>query len=277
LSGAIRILNPAGRRILAVPESLTSEEYQRTERESGRCFEVDRRACGAGWRCPPRGRAVRGSRARAVVTHLGVGVSPLSDENGQLHGAICLFTDLTAVMDLEEQLRLKDSLATVGELTAGIAHEFRNGLATIQGYSKLLDLTALPEAYRPYVEGIRAETQSLSQVVTNFLQFARPSSCVADVDPGAICERAAEEIRPDARARRRRRSARRVRRRRRRRGAAPGLSNLLATLEAQRRPAPPYRIGRTSIRGEAVAPRRQRQRSASRCRCASACSARSSP
>ena len=75
------------------------------------------------------------------------------DDDGQLHGAICLFTDLTAVKDLEEQLRLKDSLATVGELTAGIAHEFRNGLATIHGYSKLLDLQALPAAYRPYVEG----------------------------------------------------------------------------------------------------------------------------
>ena len=107
--------------------------------------------------------------------HLGVTVSPLFDGEGQLHGAICLFTDLTAVKDLEEQLRLKDSLATVGELTAGIAHEFRNGLATIHGYSKLFDLNALPDAYRPYVEGIRAETESLSQVVTNFLNFARPA------------------------------------------------------------------------------------------------------
>ena len=47
-------------------------------------------------------------------------------------------------MDLEEQLRLKDSLARLGELTAGIAHEFRNGLATIHGYSRLLDLERLP-------------------------------------------------------------------------------------------------------------------------------------
>ena len=76
--------------------------------------------------------------------HLGVTVSPLFDGEGQLNGAICLFTDLTSVKDLEEQLRLKDSLAAVGELTAGIAHEFRNGLATIHGYSKLLDLNALP-------------------------------------------------------------------------------------------------------------------------------------
>jgi signal transduction histidine kinase len=135
------------------------------------------------------------------VTHLGVTVSPLFDGSGQLHGAICLYTDLSAIKALEEQLRLKDSLATVGELTAGIAHEFRNGLATIQGYSKLFDLDALPEPYRPYVEGIRAESEALSHVVTNFLNFAKPAQLtLTRVDLGPICERAAEEIRPDARA-----------------------------------------------------------------------------
>jgi signal transduction histidine kinase len=130
--------------------------------------------------------------------YLGVTVSPLFDGEGQLHGAICLFTDLSGVRDLEEQLRLKDSLAAVGELTAGIAHEFRNGLATIHGYSKLFDLQALPEAYRPYVVGIRAETESLSQVVTNFLNFARPAQLtLSRVELDAICERAADEIRAD--------------------------------------------------------------------------------
>jgi signal transduction histidine kinase len=133
--------------------------------------------------------------------HLGVSVSPVFDGQRRLHGAICLFTDLTAVKDLEAQLRLKDSLATVGELTAGIAHEFRNGLATIQGYSKLFDLDTMPAAYRPYVEGIRAEAESLSQVVTNFLNFARPAElALARVDLGAICERAADEIRPEVTA-----------------------------------------------------------------------------
>jgi signal transduction histidine kinase len=96
---------------------------------------------------------------------------------------------------------LKESLATVGELTAGIAHEFRNGLATIHGYGKLIDVNALPPQYRPYVEGIRSETDALSQVVTNFLNFARPAQLtLTAVDLGAICERAAAEIRPDASA-----------------------------------------------------------------------------
>ena len=49
-----------------------------------------------------------------------------------------------AVVELEEQLRLKETLARLGELTAGIAHEFRNGLATIHGYSRLFDPTRCP-------------------------------------------------------------------------------------------------------------------------------------
>src|SRR5438093_2179235 len=196
LKGDLRILNPAGRRLLDVPETLELDEYRRTPFTQPLHDVVDE--C-LQMRQPIVRRAVVLPAGGALDTHLGVTVSPLFDQDGQLHGAICLFTDLTAVKALEEQLRLKDSLAAVGELTAGIAHEFRNGLATIHGYSKLLDLQELPESYRPYVEGIRSETESLSQVVTNFLNFARPAQLtLTRVDLAAICERAAEEVRTDA-------------------------------------------------------------------------------
>lgn len=198
LHGEVRILNPAGLRMLNLPESLRPETYQRSPSEQPLMDVIDE--CLRDRSSIVRREVVLTDTAQGL-RHLGVSVSPLFDPEGEPHGAICLFTDLTAVKDLEEQLRLKESLATVGELTAGIAHEFRNGLATIQGYSKLLDLNALPPAYRPYVEGIRAETELLSQVVTNFLNFARPAQLtLTDVDLGTVCERAAEEIRPDARA-----------------------------------------------------------------------------
>ena len=198
LHGEVRILNPAGLRVLDRPESLRPDAFERAPREQPLMDVIDE--CLRDHSSIVR-REVVLPEAGQGVTHLGVSVSPLFDPQGEPHGAICLFTDLTAVKDLEEQLRLKESLATVGELTAGIAHEFRNGLATIQGYSKLVDLNTLPVQYRPYVEGIRAETESLSQVVTNFLNFARPAQLtLTEVDLGAICERAAAEIRPDARA-----------------------------------------------------------------------------
>jgi two-component system, NtrC family, sensor histidine kinase HydH len=196
LNAEIRILNPAGRRMLGLADESPLKDYRRVLTEPlsqmiDQCLSS---------RAPILRRTVRLARAGGA-THLGVTVSPLFDDRGKLHGAICLFSDLTAVKDLEEQLRLKDSLAAVGELTAVIAHEFRNGLATIQGYSKLIQLQALPEPFRPYVEGIRAETESLTQVVTNFLNFARPAQLtLSRVDLRAVCDRAAEEIRTDARA-----------------------------------------------------------------------------
>jgi signal transduction histidine kinase len=198
LHGEVRILNPAGRRMLDLTDADRPEVCTRALAEFllteviDECLTTNR---------PIVRRSIVLPEPRHGVSHLGVSVSPHNDEQGTLQGAICLFTDLTAVRDLEAQLRMKDSLATVGELTAGIAHEFRNGLATIHGYSKLFDVSTLPESYRKYVEGIRAETDSLSQVVTNFLAFARPAELVLSrVDLRAICERAADEVRSDVRA-----------------------------------------------------------------------------
>jgi len=197
LNGNVRILNPAGRRMLDLPEAASTEPFEHTARVQPLLDVIDESLKSSaaivrrGVTLPDNGHG---------KTHLGVTVSPLFDEQ-TLHGAICLFTDLTSVKDLEEQLRLKESLATVGELTAGIAHEFRNSLATIQGYSKLFDVSALPAVYRPYVEGIRSETESLNQVVTNFLNFARPAQLtLARVSLKAISDRAADEVRADVRA-----------------------------------------------------------------------------
>jgi signal transduction histidine kinase len=197
LNREVRIINPAGRRMLWISESVSPDDHRRMLDQPALSEVIDE--C-LSKKVPISRRAVRLPEARHGTTHLGVTVSPLFDNNGDLHGVICLFTDLSAVKNLEEQLRLKESLATVGELTAGIAHEFRNGLATIHGYSKLVDLNALPPNYRSYVEGIRAEAESLSQVVTNFLNFARPAQLtLAPVDLRAICERTAEELRTEAR------------------------------------------------------------------------------
>jgi PAS domain S-box-containing protein len=200
LDRQVRILNPAARRMLGLSPEQSLGSYRELLVNVSPLADVIEECLRT--RHPIVRRALEMPGERQVASHLGVTVSPLSDPSGNPHGVICLFTDLTAVIDMEEQLRLKDSLARVGELTAGIAHEFRNGLATIHGYARLLDLEALPPTYRPYVEGIRQETASLGQVVTNFLTFARPAQLVlAPVDLEAIVERAAEEIRADARTR----------------------------------------------------------------------------
>ena len=194
----LRILNPAGRRLLNRDDAALGKPYHDVLPQT-LAELVDE--------CLRRGEAIvrrtlQVSAANQSPAYLGVSVSPLSNGHGQPHGAICLFTDLTPVVEMEEQLRLKESLAQVGELTAGIAHEFRNGLATIHGYARLLDMNALPASYHPHLQGIRQETQALGEVVTNFLNFAKPAQLtLSPVDLKSIAERAADEVRTEASSR----------------------------------------------------------------------------
>ncbi|HSC29999.1 MAG TPA: ATP-binding protein [Vicinamibacterales bacterium] len=198
--GAVRTLNPAARSLLGLPGAEQHAHFRDVLQGAAALAAVVEECLDTG-RAIVR-RTVQMTGRDGTASHLGVTVSPIGDGTGALHGAICLFTDLSNVMELEEQLRLKDSLARLGELTAGIAHEFRNGLATIHGYARLLDLERLPDDFRPYVTGIRQETEALGQVVTNFLNFARPTELsLTPVDVRAVVTRAAEEIRGEARSR----------------------------------------------------------------------------
>jgi PAS domain S-box-containing protein len=199
--GHVRTLNPAGRRLLGIAEDAdVSASYKDVLANAAPLSDVVNE--GLTVMRPIVRRAVQMAQPAGGATHLGITVSPVRDGAGEPHGAICLFTDLSEVAELEEQLRLKDSLARLGELTAGIAHEFRNGLATIHGYARLLALDQLQPDFRPYVQGIRDETEALGQVVTNFLNFAKPADLtLTPVDMQGIVDRAAEEIRPDARTR----------------------------------------------------------------------------
>jgi PAS domain S-box-containing protein len=198
--GGVRTLNPAGRRLLGLETHDAIDDLPRVLRHAPSLISIIEE-CATTGRAVVR-RAVPLAAGAPGVTHIGVTVSPVRDDRGQPHGAICLFTDLTEIVELEEQLRLKDSLARLGEMTAGIAHEFRNGLATIHGYSRLLNPERLPAEFKPYVQGIRDEADALGEIVTNFLNFARPTNlALAPVDVRAIAERAADEIRADATAR----------------------------------------------------------------------------
>ena len=202
-AGAPERINPAGARMLGLDPGrpdLTSLWAVLGEPAAGLHALVDE--CLASGDAALRRKVVvqgRGADGAAHTRHLGAGVSPLHGPHGELTGAICLFTDLTDIVDLEEQLRLKDSLGRLGELTAGLAHEFRNGLATIHGYARLMVPDKLPADHRAYVESLRAETESLTEIVANFLAFAKPSAhAPLPVALEPIVARAAADLSADA-------------------------------------------------------------------------------
>lgn len=92
-------------------------------------------------------------------------------------GTIALFTDLTPIRHLEELLRESQTLADLGEISAGIAHEFRNSLSTILGYLRLAQRgSGVPPAALASMEKAEREATTLAEAVAALLAFARPMS-----------------------------------------------------------------------------------------------------
>jgi PAS domain S-box-containing protein len=106
--------------------------------------------------------------------HLGITISPIRKGDEKINGAICLLSDLTELSALQQQMQLKENLAALGELSAGIAHEFKNALATISGYAQMIRAEELGGEASDYADRILDQTRSITHVVTEFLKYARP-------------------------------------------------------------------------------------------------------
>jgi signal transduction histidine kinase len=80
--------------------------------------------------------------------------------------------------DLEEQIQDKEALARAGELTAGMAHEMRNGLGTILGYARLLERGGGGPVEDAVQAGrsIREECETLETVVRRFMDYVKGES-----------------------------------------------------------------------------------------------------
>jgi signal transduction histidine kinase len=71
-------------------------------------------------------------------------------------------------------MQLRENLAALGELSAGIAHEFKNALATISGYAQMIQSDPNAADTPENAAKILDQTRSITHVVTEFLRYARP-------------------------------------------------------------------------------------------------------
>ncbi|MGZ4810181.1 MAG: two-component system sensor histidine kinase NtrB [Thermoanaerobaculia bacterium] len=128
-------------------------------------------------------------------TLIGLSTVALSDPSGRYLGMLALFTDLTPVRRLETRMREIQSLADLGEMSSGIAHEFRNSLSTVLGYLRLAKKSALPPDALERVDRAEEEANQLSQAVESLLVFARPISLSKQqVDVTALASEIAERL-----------------------------------------------------------------------------------
>ena len=162
---ACEILGRAVGALLGVPLAEVLPELSRILAEAGpggtvrRCEVVARRPDG-------------GAR------HLGISAAPLSDRTGKHIGRVIHFQDLTELKRMELAVARAERLATIGRLSAAIAHEIRNPLASISGSIELL--RAAPPGTetesRQLMDIAIREVERLNGLITSLLDYARPSS-----------------------------------------------------------------------------------------------------
>jgi PAS domain S-box-containing protein len=97
-------------------------------------------------------------------------------QDGRVLGALMVLTDITALKRLELQIRRSDRLASLGTLSAGMAHEIKNPLVSIKTFAQLL-----PERYQDsdfretFSNLIGHEIDRIDSLVNQLLRFARPA------------------------------------------------------------------------------------------------------
>ncbi|HEV8375975.1 MAG TPA: ATP-binding protein [Candidatus Polarisedimenticolia bacterium] len=114
---------------------------------------------------------LRDGRKRTI----GFSMPLIRDDAGQVLGAALLFRDLTQIEHRQEQEQLKERLAALGQMAAGMAHEIRNPLGGIEVTASLLRrrLATRPEELS-LVDRIVSEVKRLNRTVVDSLEYVRP-------------------------------------------------------------------------------------------------------
>ncbi len=119
---------------------------------------------------------VLGSDGRDKI--LSLSTSPLLSKDGEKIGMIAIFEDITRVKQLEEKLSISSRLAALGEMAAGVAHQIRNPLGVMKVSAEMLrddfQVAAEEADYRRITHMMISEIDTLSLVIRNLLDFARP-------------------------------------------------------------------------------------------------------
>jgi len=144
----------------------------------------------------------KGANGNRLV--LGMTVSPLHEQE-EPHGLVGVFKDLTQIRDLEEEMRRKEWLANLGEMSAGMAHEIRNPLGALAGAMQMLRKDATADATdRRLMDIAVREATRLDAIITEFLQYARPPALdLAEHNINKILAETLDLVQHEARKRKR--------------------------------------------------------------------------
>lgn len=114
--------------------------------------------------------------ARDHAVELSVSTSQIHNAQGELIGALVIFSDLTARKEAQRRMAQTERLATLGELMAGVAHEVRNPLTAMRGYVQLLQKQSGDTPQGEYLTIVLNEIDAINKVIQQLLDFSKPRS-----------------------------------------------------------------------------------------------------
>jgi two-component system sensor histidine kinase HydH len=191
-NGLITSSNPAAEQALGI-KTLAFRRYSEALGDSSKISALIEQ-------CLSHGTVFRREQAAHIAPdgtqrELGVTISPIRRGQEKATGAICLLSDLTELASLQNQMQMRENLAALGELSAGIAHEFKNALATISGYAQMIHSDPAAPDTSENAGKILDQTRNVTHVVTEFLRYARPLDISAEpVALAPVVDRAVSEI-----------------------------------------------------------------------------------
>ena len=119
---------------------------------------------------------IRLKRRDGLEVPVGVSFWSLRSGEGEVVGLIGVCQDLSSIKRMEQRVRQADRLATIGRLSANIAHEIRNPLASLSGAIEALARELPPDSGRDrLVEIVLRESDRLNHIIRDFLEYARPA------------------------------------------------------------------------------------------------------
>ena len=106
---------------------------------------------------------------------LSINSTMIRNEQGRMLGVVVFLNDFTGIKKLEQEIAFKDKMAALGEMSSGLAHELRNSMGAILGFSKLLlKRRAEPALQNQTIDRIVNEAMSMETMLKRFLAFAKP-------------------------------------------------------------------------------------------------------
>ncbi|UCD04854.1 MAG: PAS domain S-box protein [candidate division WOR-3 bacterium] len=178
--GTITTINPEAARVLGASQSSFMDKNIKDIEGLEQMWDKMREVIGSN--TPSDRIQISIKNADDETIPIGLSVSPMSSTNATISGCVGILRDLSDIKALEAKLRHAERLSYLGKMASWVAHEIRNPLTAIDGFSQLLAKTRDQDKLKAFSTEIHRGTQRINHIIDDILTFARTKTHIKAVD-----------------------------------------------------------------------------------------------